>query len=158
MKKEFSETLKHLRIQAGYTQKQVYDLLGVRQSTFSAWETGRAEPSADMLLKLCKLYKVNDIFSAFGYDGYKEDGSIQLNLTEIGLIEKYRLLDHYGKEVIDVVLGKEYTRCQEQNKVVKMKALEEYSLIPDAVHKRTGIGQTVDGDQHDDDIVDDDSE
>ncbi len=158
MKKEFSETLKDLRIQAGYTQKQVYELLGVRQSTFSAWETGRAEPSADMLLKLCKLYKVNDIFLAFGYDGYNEDGSIQLNLTEIGLIEKYHLLDHYGKEIIDVVLGKEYTRCQEQNKVVEMKALEKYSLIPDAVHKRTGIGQTADGDQHDDDIVDDVSE
>lgn len=158
MKKDFSETLKDLRIQAGYTQKQVYDLLGVRQSTFSAWETGRAEPSADMLLKLCKLYKVNDIFSAFGYDGYNEDGSIQLNLPEIELIEKYRFLDHYGKEVIDVVLDKEYTRCQEQNKVVEIKAPEKPYLVPDAAHKRTDIEQVADGDQRDDDIMDDDSE
>ena len=66
MKKNFSETLKELRLKAGYTQKQVYDMLGIRQSTFSAWETGRAEPSADMLLKLCKLYNVNDVFAAFG--------------------------------------------------------------------------------------------
>ena len=104
MKKDFSETLKDLRIQAGYTQKQVYDLLGIRQSTFSAWETGRAEPSADMLLKLCKLYKVNDIFSAFGYDGYNEDGSIQLNLPEIELVENYRKLDPQGQEHVNTVL------------------------------------------------------
>lgn len=110
MKKDFSETLKDLRIQAGYTQKQVYDLLGIRQSTFSAWETGRAEPSADMLLKLCKLYKVNDIFSAFGYDGYNEDGSIQLNLPEIELIENYRKLDPQGQEHVNTVLDWEAKR------------------------------------------------
>lgn len=112
MEKNFSETLKQLRIDAGYSQKQVYEMLGIRQSTFSAWETGRAEPSADMLLKLCKLYKVNDIFSAFGYDGYNEDGSICLNMREIDIVEKYRLLDDHGKEMVDFTLEKEYERSK----------------------------------------------
>ena len=112
MEKNFSETLKQLRIDAGYSQKQVYEMLGIRQSTFSAWETGRAEPSADMLLKLCKLYKVNDIFSAFGYDGYNEDGSICLNMREIDIVEKYRLLDTHGREMVDFTLEKEYERAK----------------------------------------------
>ena len=111
MEKNFSETLKQLRIDAGYSQKQVYEMLGIRQSTFSAWETGRAEPSADMLLKLCKLYKVNNIFSAFGYDGYNEDGSICLNMHEIDIVEKYRDLDDHGRELVDFILTKEHDRC-----------------------------------------------
>lgn len=112
MEKNFSETLKQLRIDAGYSQKQVYEMLGIRQSTFSAWETGRAEPSADMLLKLCKLYKVNNIFSAFGYDGYNEDGSICLNMHEIDIVEKYRVLDDHGREMVDFTLEKEYERSK----------------------------------------------
>ncbi len=112
MEKNFSETLKQLRIDAGYSQKQVYEMLGIRQSTFSAWETGRAEPSADMLLKLCKLYKVNNIFSAFGYDGYNEDGSICLNIHEIDIVEKYRDLDDHGREMVDFTLEKEYERSK----------------------------------------------
>lgn len=114
MKKSFSETLKELRIKAGFSQKEVYDMLNVRQSTFSAWETGRAEPSADMLLKLCKLYKVNDVFAAFGYDGYNDDGTLRLNMHEIDLVEKYRILDDYGREVVDTVLDKEYARVTDE--------------------------------------------
>lgn len=114
MKKDFSETLKELRIRAGYTQKQVYDMLNIRQSTFSAWETGRAEPSADMLLKLCKLYNVKDIFAAFGYDGYNDDGSIRLNMYEVDLVEKYRNLDDHGKEMVNLVLDKESDRCESE--------------------------------------------
>ena len=63
-----------------------------------------------MLLKLCKLYKVNDIFSAFGYDGYNEDGSIQLNLPEIELVENYSKLDPQGREHVNTVLDWEAKR------------------------------------------------
>lgn len=110
MKKNFSEALKELRIRAGYSQKEVYEMFNIRQSTFSAWETGRAEPSAEMLLKLCKLYNVSDVFSAFGYDGYNEDGSIQLNLKEIEHIEKYRSLDPHGQETVSYILNRECER------------------------------------------------
>lgn len=110
MKKDFAETLKEMRIRAGYSQKEVYEMFNIRQSTFSAWETGRAEPSADMLLKLCKLYNVNDILGAFGFDGYNEDGIIQLNMKEIDMVEKYRNLDPHGKEMVDFTLLKEWER------------------------------------------------
>ena len=153
MKKDFSETLKELRIHAGYTQKQVYDMLNIRQSTFSAWETGRAEPSADMLLKLCKLYKVTDIFSAFGYDGYNEDGSIQLNMKENKLIEKYRGLDSHGIEMVDFTLDKEW----ERSTALKEKAAFQPPIL-NAAHIRTDITPTKEGLAHDDAIMEDDSE
>lgn len=110
MKKDFAETLKEMRVNAGYSQKEVYEMFNIRQSTFSAWETGRAEPSADMLLKLCKLYNVNDVLGAFGFDGYNEDGKPKLNIKEIDIVEKYRVLDPHGKEMVDFTLQKEWER------------------------------------------------
>lgn len=112
MKKSFSETLKQLRMDAGYTQKQVYEMIGVPQSTFSSWEVGKSEPSADILLKLCKIYGVNDVLSAFGYDGYNEDGSICLNMYEIDIVEKYRLLDDFGKETVQLAINRELKRSE----------------------------------------------
>ena len=112
MKKDFAETLKEMRVNAGYSQKEVYEMFNIRQSTFSAWETGRAEPSADMLLKLCKLYNVNDVLGAFGFDGYNEDGSPKLNIKEIDVIEKYRFISTHspdGASVVDTVLDREYS-------------------------------------------------
>lgn len=129
MKKDFAETLKEMRVNAGYSQKEVYEMFNIRQSTFSAWETGRAEPSADMLLKLCKLYNVTDILGAFGFDGYNEDGSLQLNINEISVIEKYRSLDPHGKEMVDFTLLKEWERstaeARAEEKVVPMAVRED---------------------------------
>lgn len=113
MSKNFAKTLKKLRIEAGYTQKQVYEMLNIPQSTFSSWEIGKSEPSASMTLKLCELYHVDDILSAFGYDGYNEDGSIQLNLKEQDLVEKYRSLDPSGQEAVNYTLDHEATRVQQ---------------------------------------------
>lgn len=115
MKKDFAETLKEMRIKAGYSQKEVYEMFNIRQSTFSAWETGRAEPSADMLLKLCKLYNVNDILGAFGFDGYNADGSIHLNMKEIDMVETYRALDSPGQSHVDAVLQWETERVNQLN-------------------------------------------
>ena len=141
MKKNFSETLKELRLKAGYTQKQVYDMLGIRQSTFSAWETGRAEPSADMLLKLCKLYNVNDVFAAFGYDGYNEDGSIRLNMEETDLIEKYRDLDNYGKNLVNTVIEKESERKKAQEK--EYERSNPKTEIPDLVYEEYELPNNI---------------
>lgn len=36
--------------------------------TIYGWESGQANPSADILLTLCDLYNITDILEAFGYD------------------------------------------------------------------------------------------
>jgi len=108
--KNIAATLKELRKKANLTQKQAYEHIGVAQSTFSSWETGKAEPSTEVLLRLCQLYKVEDILAAFGYDGYNEDSTLQLTLHEIDAVEKYRLLDDHGKKMVDFTLTEEYKR------------------------------------------------
>lgn len=138
MKNNFAETLKEMRIRAGFSQKEVYEMFHIRQSTFSAWETGRAEPSADMLLKLCRLYHVTDIFSAFGYDGYQEDSSIQLSMEETDMVQKYRSLDTHGKEMVNFTLLKEWERATADTKAraIPLLVREELPehLRPRAAH------------------------
>ena len=60
-----SKKLREARRAAGFTQKEVYEWLGVGQSTFSAWETGQGEPSIEVFLKLCQKYRIQRIDSYF---------------------------------------------------------------------------------------------
>ncbi len=53
-----SKKLREARKAAGFTQKDVYEWLGIGQSTFSAWETGQGEPSVEVFLKLCQKYGI----------------------------------------------------------------------------------------------------
>lgn len=151
------KVLKELRMKAGISQKQAHEYIGVAQSTFSSWEIGKAEPPINTFLKLCDLYHVDDILSAFGYDGYNEDGSIQLNLEEIKHIEKYRSLDPHGKEIVDFILTKEAERIEELENTPPSTVTDIQShLEVKAAHQRTDIEVTEEMIKHDDDIMDDD--
>jgi transcriptional regulator with XRE-family HTH domain len=56
MSSSFPETLRHLRLQAGFSLKEASARLGVHFTTISAWERGRSEPSLAGLQDLARLY------------------------------------------------------------------------------------------------------
>jgi transcriptional regulator with XRE-family HTH domain len=159
--KDIGKTLKELRANAKLSQKQAYEHIGVAQSTFSSWETGKAEPPTEILLKLCKLYKVDDVLAAFGYDGYDEDGKISLNMMEVDIIEKYRCLDNSGKETVTSVLDIQYNRCMsnttDERCTVSDNVVAYKTPILNAAHERTDIEVTDEMRQHDEDIMDDEN-
>jgi transcriptional regulator with XRE-family HTH domain len=65
--KQFGDTLRDLRNNKGYTQQQAATLLGLKnKSTLGSWEVGKSEPDGYTLLKLLKLYEVEDVYEAFG--------------------------------------------------------------------------------------------
>lgn len=101
--KEFSKKLKELRLRAGYSQKQVYEHFNIPQSTFSSWEVGKSEPSGEMLVKLCKYYGC-DILKEFS----EPDNSI--TYAELEIIKKYRSLDPFGQESVNLILERELSR------------------------------------------------
>lgn len=102
-RKSMGETLKQLRKNANMTQKEAYESIHVPQSTFSSWERDIAEPDIETLIKLCRLYGVKDMLSAFGYDGYDESGDLDLNYWEDELIRIYRKLSTYNQETIRIL-------------------------------------------------------
>ena len=104
--KEFSNTLKNLRIKAGFTQKQVYEHFNIPQSTFSSWEVGKSEPSGDMLIKLCDFYKC-DMMKEFS-----NSDNVIFTANELELIEKYIALDDIGRSHVDSILNWETERVK----------------------------------------------
>lgn len=161
--KNIGKTLKEIRLKTGISQKQAYEYIGVAQSTFSSWETGKAEPPTEVLLKLCDLYKVDNILTAFGYDGYKKDGSLQLNMKEVDMIEKYRFISNHstdGANVVNTVLDREYTiagKLKEQNKKITElteapRFVKEDIAYVNAAHAIDGTSE--EDRQHDEDIMD----
>ena len=124
--KDIGKILRDYRNNAGLSVKAVSDTLikkGYRASTKTvySWESGNSRPSPDALLVLCDMYGITDVLGTFGYDGYNDDGSLQLSLVETEIIEKYRDLDDHGKEMVDTVIQKETERM----KRAKLEALAQ---------------------------------
>lgn len=53
---EFGERFKSLRLQNGYTQLQVAQILGIKQSNISDWENNVSRPEYENLIALARLY------------------------------------------------------------------------------------------------------
>ena len=51
-------TLKAARVNAGYSQKEAAELLGISNKTLCSWENGKTFPGQPMIEKLCELYGV----------------------------------------------------------------------------------------------------
>lgn len=63
------EELILLRRQHGYTQRQLAELLGTRQSTVSAHENGRLSPNLNTLIKWAAVFGRNvGLVNSFGED------------------------------------------------------------------------------------------
>lgn len=115
MNKNLGKVLKESRIAAGITVKEISDLLmnkgyKASESTIYSWENENSQPTPGAFLVMCSAYNIKNVLDTFGYNGYNEDGSIQLNLKEIEHIEKYRALDPHGKKMVDFTLNEEWER------------------------------------------------
>ncbi len=54
----FSKRLKELRLEKGYTQKQLATLIGYDQSMVARWEKGESEPTASAIKNIAVLFDV----------------------------------------------------------------------------------------------------
>ena len=56
---EFSERLKDLRRQAGLTQVEVGEKLGISQPAYASWERGVKKPTQENLVKIAQILNVS---------------------------------------------------------------------------------------------------
>ena len=56
---EFSERLKDLRQQAGLTQVDVAEELGISQPAYASWERGAKKPTQENLVKIAQILNVS---------------------------------------------------------------------------------------------------
>ena len=53
------ENIRNLRLDNGYTQKQIAEMLGISQNTYSQYEIGVLNYPVDALIKLADFYQVS---------------------------------------------------------------------------------------------------
>lgn len=128
---EFSERLKQLRIAIGYSQQKLADLLDVSKSTINMYERGERKPGIDLLEAIADCFNVDmDYLSGKSNIPRKTlIGTEQppanidaYNPAERNLIVRYRKLDSYGQDAVNVLVDAELKRCTEQAKIKSFRA------------------------------------
>lgn len=65
---KLGQRIKDLRIECGYTQKELAQLIGIAQNTIAQYESGAAKPSLDALVKLSNALKTTTDYLLCGID------------------------------------------------------------------------------------------
>lgn len=151
----FNDRLKESRTNAGLTQEQLSEKLGIAKSTLSGYESGNREPS---IATVAKILDILDVDANYLYqDEVEKITNVVINIEEKTILEKYRELDEHGREMVDFTLEKEYERSislkESIDNVVEMSSYPETK----AAHKRTAIDVTDEMRQHDDNIMNNDA-
>lgn len=101
------ERIRKARDAKGLKQSELAELIDVKSAgVISNWEKDINKPDADKIIKLCEVL---DISASYLLDYY--GNSINISLKEQEYINKYRVLDSYGKRVVASVLNIEFERC-----------------------------------------------
>ncbi|MBD5632269.1 MAG: helix-turn-helix transcriptional regulator [Clostridia bacterium] len=53
---EFGQRFREARVQNGFTQTQIANMLGIEQSNISDWENNISRPEYENLIALAKIY------------------------------------------------------------------------------------------------------
>lgn len=124
----FGEKLKNARIEKGYKQSELGELLGLKNTTISNWEKGVSNPDVEIVSKLCKILNVP---ASYFFDDMASKEI--LSFSEQQVIKKYRNLDDHGVHVVDSILNIEYDRCiKEHENIYTTKMIDKYPRLASA--------------------------
>ena len=81
IKRNVSENIRSYRKKAGLTQKQLADLLGVKNTAVSNWENGQNSIDTELLFRVCKIFNIS-LNEIYGIEETKKES------MDTGLFEK----------------------------------------------------------------------
>ncbi len=129
MSREYiARALKRLREATGLKADDVGNMIGKSGKTVNAWENGRGQPDAEMLIKLCGIYKVDNMLAEFDETNSIGSNSV-FSQKEVSIIKKYRTLDNYGKKAVDAVLSSEKETFQVISSYLQLDTLDRGRVI-----------------------------
>lgn len=99
---EFSERLKDLRKQAGLTQVDVAEKLGISQPAYASWERGVKKPTQENLVKIAQILNVSIDYLVGNSDEKSDElDNIELlfRMNSKGLTEEEKEI--FKKELIE---------------------------------------------------------
>lgn len=146
--------IKEARNALNITQEELAKKLGVTKGAVANYENETSHPKEPIMYKLFDALQVdaNYLFQ----DEMGSDYPMKVSYEEMNHIKKYRALDTHGKDIVDIVLDKEYDRCTEvdHNKVLPFVKETIDHLTANAAHERTDVDYTEEDRKSDDDMLD----
>lgn len=145
----FGERLVELRKERGFVNRNDFaNYIGMPSTTLRNYETNVREPGHVFLRQMADIFHVSiDYLLCMTDEKNPPERQSSLSTIESSIIKKYRALDAHGKDMVDVVLDKEYDRCSSVDNHILLRA----------AHERTDIEVTDEMRKHDDDIMNDEN-
>lgn len=122
---EFHQRLKDLRTESGYTQKQIAEMLNIKQPPYQRWESGANKPRADKLEELAKIFNVS-ISYLLGETDIKSGTKINRIMEKLSEKGQNETIDFARKKLIDET---------NNNKLIEIKK----TLIPYKVEEEQAL-------------------
>ena len=106
-----AERLRSLRREHGLSKRDLVSLLPLNYSTYANYESGFREPNSEVLQLLARHFDVSlDYLIGVSENRRRADEITVLSDDEHRHVALYRMLDSHGKEIVDMLLQKEYER------------------------------------------------
>lgn len=113
------ERIRFAREQKNLLQSDLARLIGVKSAgVISNWEKDLNKPDAEKIVRLCEVL---DVSASYLLDYYGR-GTFEFTPFEKEHIQKYRLLDPHGKEVVSYIIGSELSRIADIQDIEKKNA------------------------------------
>ena len=99
---KFSDFLKQLRTDAGYTQQDIADMLGINRSTYAYYECGKTEPAIRHLKKLSALYKLHmeDLVCCRYCPAHLTLNTAEPETADTSDVQKFQSLDRSERQLV----------------------------------------------------------
>lgn len=119
--------IKEARERVGLSQKDLAEKLNLKPTTFNGYETGAHDPKSNILAKIAtELRTTTDYLLGLTNNPEIPSSDYSFSAEYISLANKYRRLDAHGRDMVDIVLDREYTRSisiketadQEENNLI----------------------------------------
>ena len=112
----FSSRLRQAREQAGFTQQDLAEKLGITKSAVGNYENGVSSPKWDVLLRIFDVLQVEPNFLYQDSFSSELSGAVQLTPRQSALLASFDQLNEEGQTkaveyVEDLVLTGRYKKC-----------------------------------------------
>ena len=148
---KLGERLKSLRIKQGMTKKELSNRLGVSTVSIGHWESESKNPSMSAIISLAKIFCVTTDF-LLGVTAEQEKEELLLSKSEMTLLTNYRVLDKYGKKVVDTVCVIEKARIESEqvsrNTIIEIRKKAGRYIPRYITPSAAGYSEPVDGDDY----------
>lgn len=102
--------IKEARESAGYSQKELAEIIGVAPNTFHGYESGKHDPKSDLLVKIAKACHVSVDFLLGAHLSEQTKKAPSISDEAIKLAKDYDILDRWGKKQVRTVTDNELLR------------------------------------------------